>query len=180
MALVKATDYGAVRKLAVKRGKDFEESFVAALSPEHAKAYRQVMVFDWLAVEEHARFLTEAASLLYPNHPLQLLQLGRDMAELTFSGVYRVFLRIPTIPFLISRAATMYKTFYDTGEATAECLQPGRADLEVRGFPEKPQALRITTTGHVQVLLERTGTKGVRVTHRDGDPQCWRWSAHWP
>jgi hypothetical protein len=179
MAQVKATDFDALRKLLKKLGKAKETAFVQSLSPEHAELYSKAIIFDRLPVEEHARFLTATAAFLYPGHPRQLEQLGRDLAERTYTGVYRVFLRIPTVVYLIKRAAAVWETYYDTGEATVESIQSGSADLVVSGFPDLPEALRRSTTGHVQVLLEMTGARDVRVEHDDNDPQAWRWAASW-
>jgi hypothetical protein len=179
MAQVKATDFDSLRKLLKKMGSARETEFVQSLSPEHAELYSKAIIFDWLSVEEHARFLSAAAESLYPDSPRQLEQLGRDLADRTFSGVYRVFLRIPTVVYLIKRAAAVWETYYDTGEATVENIQNGSADLVVSGFPDLPEALRRTTTGHVQVLLEMTGARDVRVEHHDNDPQAWRWVASW-
>jgi hypothetical protein len=179
MALVKATDFDALRKLLKQRGKDAEANFVQALSGEHAQMYKRVMAFDWNPIEEHAAFLTAAAEVLYPKHPQPVEQLGHDLAECIYSGIYRIFLRIPTVVYLISRAAAVWRTYYDTGEAKVENVADKSADLVIRGFPELPVAMRQATTGHVQVLLQRTGAKEVSVSHQDSDPDAWRWTTHW-
>ncbi len=179
MAMVKGTDFGSLRKLLRRRGSGAESAFVAALPGEQADMYRRVRDFDFIPVKDHARFIVAAAEILFPGQQNNQELLGRALAEVTFSGVYRIFLRIPSVSYIIGRAAAVWGTYYDTGEAAVENIKPAAADLVVRGFPELPAPLRRTTTGHVEVLLERTGAKDARIRREDKDPNAWRWITTW-
>lgn len=179
MAMVKATDLSSLRKILRRRGAVAEAQFLAELPLELGTYYRQTPEFSFVPVEDHDRFFAAAARVLFPRDRHRDELLGRAMAEVTYSGVYRLFLSIPTVDYVIERAAAVWGTYYDTGQATVENRQDRRAELVVRDFPDMPAALRHGTTGHVAVLIERTGAERVKVRHKERDPTAWRWIARW-
>jgi len=179
MANVKGADFGSLRKLMKLLGKAREDELVAALAPEHQQLFKRGMASDWTPVERHAEFISAVAEALYPNQALSVESLGRELARHSFSGVYRLFLRIPSVHFIIGKAASVWATYYDTGVARVENVAPGQGDFVVREFSDLPQALRRTTTGHVQMLLEMAGARKPHVRLQDEDPTAWRWCASW-
>jgi hypothetical protein len=175
MPKTKGTDVMALRKLLQARGPEFEQTFKAALTPELAELYRTILHFTWTPVEAQTALYAAAAAALFPGHPEPMRELGRAMARLTFSGIYKVFLRLPTLAFVMSRTAQMWRTYYDAGEASVEDFTGRSGSLVVRRFPELPRQMREVVCGHLQVLVEATGAKQVRVLLHDQDPEAWRW-----
>jgi hypothetical protein len=178
MPKTKGTDVMALRKLLQERGPEFEQAFVAALTPELAELYRTILHFTWTPVEKQTELYAAAAAALYPGHPEPMRELGRAMALQTFSGIYKIFLRLPTMSFIMSRTAQMWQTYYDAGEASVENFTGKTGTLLVRKFPELPRKMREVVCGHLQVLIEATGAKHVRVQLLDSDPNAWRWEIH--
>lgn len=175
MSKTKGTDVAALRKLIQLKGQGFEPTFLAALTPELAKLYREILPFTWTPVEQQTELYAAAAAALFPGHPEPMRELGRAMAQQTFSGIYKIFLRIPSMSFILSRVAQMWQTYYDAGEASVEEYTGRSGVLVVRNFPELPRRMREVVCGHLQVLVEATGAKQVRVVLNDRDPAAWRW-----
>jgi hypothetical protein len=101
------------------------------------------------------------------------------MAELSYSGIYKIFLRIPTIEFIFKRAARIWKTYFEKGDASIETVSAKCVDLVVANFPELPKPMRELANGHYLVLLQATGAKHIRIEMLDQDPNAWRWRVSW-
>lgn len=175
MSKTKGTDVAALRRLIQEKGPGSEAAFVASLTPELAGLYRDILPFTWTPVEKQTELYAAAAAALFPGHPEPMRELGRAMAQQTFSGIYKIFLRIPSMSFILSRVAQMWQTYYDTGEACVEDFTGKSGALVVRNFPDLPRRMREVVCGHLQVLVEATGAKHVRVVLNDRDPNAWRW-----
>ena len=179
MAKTKGTDVAALRHLLEEAGPDKLKAFFERLDAEARECFHRITPSSWTPVEEQLAFYEHAAAVLFPGHPEPLRQLGRAMAEKTFRGIYKIFLRLPTVTFIMSRAAQVWRSYYDQGEAEVEQTGEGEGIFRVRGFPGLPRRMREVICGHMSVLLEATGAKNVRMQIEDGDPNAWRWVIRW-
>ncbi|MCP4898777.1 MAG: hypothetical protein GY906_17540 [bacterium] len=179
MATVKCSDVVALRKVIKERDKDFEQEFISGLPPRLSEMYQESLATDWVSVDEQMSLYLAAAGALFPRQKDRMFQLGQALAQKTYTGVYRIFLRIPTIQFVASRAAQIWGSYYDTGEMTVENREDKSLDLVLRSFPDLPTPMRVMAAGHVVVLLEMTGAGGAKITRDDSDPQAWRWHVTW-
>jgi uncharacterized protein (TIGR02265 family) len=179
MPNTKGTDVIALRKILQERGPEFERGFQQSLNPELRELYINIMATSWTPVEKQTALYAAAAQALYPGDPEPLRQLGRAMAQRSFTGIYKIFLRLPTIQFIMSRTAEVWRTYYDAGEAAVENMANHQGEFVVRKFPELPRQMREVICGHLSVILELTGAKQSAVTLVDKDPNAWRWQIAW-
>jgi Protein of unknown function (DUF2378) len=173
MPKTKGTDIGGLKKVLQDRG--MEASFLSKLTPELAKLYRDILPFSWTPVERQTEIYVAAAATLFPEKSEPMRELGRALAQHTYSGIYKIFLRIPSTEFVMSRTAQLWQTYYDSGEAVVENFTGHHGTLVVRKFPELPRKMREVICGHLEVLVEATGSKRVTVQLQDQDPNAWRW-----
>ncbi len=179
MPNTKGTDVLALRKMLQERGPQAEQEFLQRLNPELQNLYRSIMATTWSPVEQQTALYEAAAEVLFPGEAEPLRQLGRALAKRSFTGIYRIFLRLPTMQFIMNRTAEVWLTYYNAGEAVVENFVDRHGDFVVRRFPELPRKMREVICGHLSVILELTGAKNVRVTIVDRDPQAWRWQLTW-
>ena len=96
-----------------------------------------------------ARVYDAAARILYADSVEPLVDLGRDMALSDLTGIYKVLLRVATIPMVIERTARLWTTYHKKGSARIEREGDAKkADLIVvdgdggvlfaDGSPERP------------------------------------------
>ncbi len=179
MPNTKGTDVVALRKIFRERGGDVEKSFLDRLPEELQRMYKEIVHTTWSPVEKQAELYAHAAEALFPGNPDGLRLLGQEMARRSYSGVYRIFLRLPTVDFIINRVAQVWGTYYDQGEACIEDFQGQGGVFVVRNFPELPRKMREVICGHLTVILEATGAHQISVTLQDQDPKAWRWRISW-
>ena len=179
MALTKGTDVAVLRDLLRKRGPEVEAAVVAKMDPEARRLYEKALAFDWSPVELQMRVYLAAARTLFPSSAEPMAELGEVLARADYGGLYRFFLRIPTVKYVMSKAAQLWRTYYDTGQATVENAAEGSIDVVVRGFPDLPPPMREMAGGHMLVLLELTAGKRGRLVRDESDPSAWRWKLSW-
>jgi len=113
MAKVKASDIIMVKKMLQDAGLD--QQVLPTLSAETFKALQAAGATSWVEMSQEAEVLQAAAAALYAQDPRALERLGREVAKQQFTGIYKVFLMIPSVDFIVKRISTMWKTIYTAG-----------------------------------------------------------------
>jgi hypothetical protein len=177
MLTVKSVDLVTIRKM-IQAPKTLE-AILAKLSPENRALFMKTCVSEWLPLQTNAEFLQICSEVIYPRDSLGLEKMDQEVARITYSGIYRAFLRIASVDFLIKRTAAIWHLYYNKGEAKAEKEAAQRVILAVNGFPELTQAHRKYIRGYVAGMVELTHASQIRVEHLDNDPQHWKWVTEW-
>lgn len=182
MAKYKGTRYETIRKVIRRHGREVEEAFLAKLTPSEHQKYLYGLPVSWYPVEEipeKGDVFQAAAEVLFPGDPEGMRKVGRLNAVESLTGIYKLFLRIPSIEFVIGRAAKLWRSYQDTGIATAEDFAANSGAFVVRGYPDLREDFREYLAGYVAGVLEVTGAKNIRVRIDDGKPDVIRWVAAW-
>ncbi len=179
MAKTKGTDIITLRLIMTAKGPVVEKAFEEKLGPRLLAIYRAISAMSWTEVDDQIAIYQAAAEVLFPNDSERMKSLGVLFGHKAFNGIYKLFLRIPTIEYIFKRAARIWNTYYDKGEAVIEVLSPKVVDMVVRDFPELPRAMREVVQGHYCVILEMTGAKDIQIQMFDDNPSAWRWRVSW-
>ena len=179
MALTKGSDVLALRRLIQQQGPAREAAFVASLAASVADLYDRVIATSWSPVTLQSALYEEAARFLYPGDADGLHRLGRQLAQASYSRIYRAFLLFPTVEYVVGRAARLWRAYYDEGEAEVQRLGPRHLRFRLSYFPEFPRPLRTFLVSHMEVLLEATGAKDVRISEEGLVEGVWSWSLQW-
>jgi hypothetical protein len=179
MARIKGTDVVNLTQFVRGKGQQVESDFLASLPDALRRVYRETRAITWTPVEAQAALYEAAASHFFPNRPDAVVQLHKALAKIAYSGIYQIFIRIPKVSHVAERAASVWRRYYDTGEAVIENVTATSLDFVVRQFPDLPRALRQATTGHLYTLLEMTGSKEPMVSQPASTPERWVWHIEW-
>lgn len=179
MSRTKGTDVVALREVFKLQGAAVENAFLAKLPDRLRDLYRQIVATSWSEVADQMAIYQAAAEILFPGETNRMVRLGMLLAERSFTGIYKVFLRIPTIEFILGRAARIWNSYYDKGDATVVKVSAKCAELIVQNFPDLPRPMREVANGHYEVLLKMTGARNVRISLNEDDPSTWRWRISW-
>lgn len=102
---------------------------------------------------------------------------GRDVAGLqaevmragvdrTIHSLWRILLRFTSDNALVTRTPLFYRKVFDKGEMVSRVVERGRAEIEMRGFPEMSEFhLRGLMVG-IQCVLEAAGRRDVKMRPR--------------
>lgn len=141
-----------------------------------------VLASSWYATEALLRFMQEAERQLRAEEPDVVRRMGRASCDYGLSGVYKIFFKVGSPEFIISRAARVFSSYYDTGELRMAESGPGRAIAELVGFEGGAPQFCERIFGWMQRTLELAGAKNLRSAHsacvHRGDPVC-RFEGTW-
>lgn len=179
MPNVKASDVVIILKMLADRAPDSDPALAAGLDPEVYRQVKTAASTSWIPVETEARFLEQAVKILYPNDPRGLIRLGGDVSKVQFTGIYKVFLMIPSVSFIVKRISLAYKSLIDTGTARVENLTANSGTLVTSGLPQLSAVQRQYIGGVLAGVVELTGAKDVQIRLDEADPQNWKWTLTW-
>ncbi|NLZ44725.1 MAG: DUF2378 family protein [Clostridia bacterium] len=179
MNKVKAVNSVTLKKWLEEKEPHFAEELAASLSPETRQIYQSLLAVQWLTTDAEKEILQNGARLLFPGDPEAMERLGHFLAHQTMTGIYRLFLTIPSIHFVLRRVASMWSTFYQSGVASLKEVSPRRICLVVKDFAEMEPYQQKMTTGYIQAITELTGIKKAQVSFNGQDPQAWEWQITW-
>ncbi len=184
MNQVKGTGLLIIKKLIHDRGPTTEKKFLDSLSAQDRAAWdtNKILAISWnpLPLKPEGSGLYEAALVLFPGEPNHALrELGRLMAKEGLPRFYQIFIRIPTVQFVWKRVAVLWRSFYDTGDASMEDPGPNRATFVLRNYPEYPPYMREYLSGYFHGMADLLGLKGMAVHRDESDPRAWKWRLQW-
>ncbi|MCD4813598.1 hypothetical protein K8S19_07900 [bacterium] len=179
MHKMKATDIVVLKKLFKELDGSLEAAYIEALPPQWREIYDNVIFTTKLPIDMVDQMYHLAAGVLYPGAADKYIKFGKRVSEKSFSSVYKIFMRIPTRKFVISRAPAVWQSYHEKGQASIENLTALSGDFVVANYPELPRVLRLVAGGHLVKMLELVGTRNVHVEHLKKNPQEWRWHISW-
>lgn len=109
-------------------------------------------------------------------------EMGRYSARANLPTIYRIFLRMGSVHFLLRKASRLWQVHYDSGELEHEELGEDAGRLHIRGFAEPHRAHCLSVLGWVEGAIELTG--GTPLETREercrchGQDEC-RFYARW-
>jgi hypothetical protein len=172
-----------LRYLAEKHGPASLEAVTAALPPEERDAFRRgVLVSQWYRFGALAQMMREARGLYGGGGNAIYKEMGRASADYALTTIYKIFFKVGSPQFIITRAASVYGSYYSAGGAKVTESGRGFAILELDPFPEPCEEYCHRVWGWVDRMLELSGASRVESKHEvcqaKGDPQC-RIEGHW-
>ena len=136
----------------------------------------------WYGMDAFLRFMQEAEKQLHAQEPDLVRRMGRASCEYGVTGIYKIFFKVGSPEFIISKAARVFGSYYDTGELKIAQSGPGLAVAELVGFEGGAPQFCERIYGWMQRTLEMSGAKGLRTAHsacvHRGDPAC-RFEGNW-
>ncbi len=179
MPIIKATNLLALKKLLQKNDETSEQTVLSKLSPKGADTYNSVIATSWIPSDDEKEIMAEGAKHLFPDDPDRMILLGRALAESTMTGIYRIFIKIPTISFIIKRVASIWNTFYKKGKARVIDVQSNSLTMQVTELLDIEDYQTEITCGYIHELLELTGAKNVSVKFDGTDRNDLKWYVSW-
>ena len=179
MAEVKASGVQTVKKLIAAAPGGSAERFRASLRPETARILEASGATTWIPFDVELEVFERAADVLFPGDPQGLRRLGYTVGRKQFQGLYRIFLTVATVEFVIKRSTQIWNTIYNAGSARVTDVSAHGGTFIAEGLPDQLPGQREYICGYLQAVLEMTDVGNVRVRREDSDPQAWKWIFTW-
>ena len=184
MAQVKGTAVQSSQRYLRERFGEAPLARVVEALPEgdRAKLGQGVLASSWYPMDTFLRLMLEAERQFGAQEPAVVRNMGRASCDYGLTTVYKIFFKVGSPEFIISRAARVFSSYYDTGELRIAESGPGRAVAELVGFEGGAPQFCERIFGWMQRTLELAGAKNLRSAHsacvHRGDPVC-RFEGSW-
>lgn len=177
MAKIKGLTIVNIRRHFQKLPETRESAFLQSLPGELKVLYNSAGIKSWTSLEKQNELYKYVAAFLFPDTAPdnQLVELGKIVAAYNFSGIYSIFLRIPTFDYAINRWVNIWHLHHDSGIPDYAKHADGIIDLYIRQCPELPRETRLLIKGTIIKVIELMGYKQNRVTHIEDDINNWTW-----
>lgn len=120
--------------------------------------------------------LMVATDRLLGNGDLSLCRdMGRFGCETNLTGIYRIFFRFGSMPFILKRAAKAFRAQYDSGSMSVLESDPSMCRLRLSDFPRPHRAHCLAISGWMRRAGELTGEEEIALTETcraKGDAEC--------
>ena len=168
-----------LRKEFKNRGEAVEKKFLDSLTPEETETFQKVLAVSWVPVDVAAQLYQKSASALFPNDRMALRRLGMMSANHDLKSIYKIMIRIATVSYVIGQAASLWRTYWDKGQASTE-KEPNSNTLHyiLKDYMDFPSVFHETMCGYVQAVVELTGGKNVNVNCSKLSNEI-RWTVTW-
>jgi hypothetical protein len=141
-----------------------------------------ILASSWYPLESLLHFMQATERRLRALEPDVLRKMGRASCEYGLTGVYKIFFKVGSPEYVVSRGAHVYSSYYDTGELRIVEVRSGRAVVELVGLEGGNRQFCERFYGWMQRTLELAGAKNLRTAHvtcaHRGDPIC-RFEGSW-
>jgi hypothetical protein len=181
MPKIKGTGIDAIKSIVRAQGEAFENDFLEKLEPKEREEFLSSIPISWreLNLNNEKNQLVYLAEQLYPGDSLGLQKVAMEMAKISIPRFYQIFIRIPKPAFVFKRIAVLWRSFYDTGDASIEDIKTNEATFVLRNFPEYSVYLREYLCGYLKGTGELMNIRDMEVTKIENDPNAWKWHMRW-
>ncbi|MRR06613.1 MAG: hypothetical protein EG828_06670 [Deltaproteobacteria bacterium] len=159
---IKGTSIISMKKFVYQRfGQDGLDRLLAGL-PQGSKELLggTVLANNWYPARDGMFVPTEAVCrLFYGGDPKGAWEVGAFSAQDSLRGIYRFFVRIATVPFLLQKTSSVFSTYYTPGKMEVAENTPRRILLRMTGVDESHPLFEARVAGYLHGALQVCGNE---------------------
>jgi len=173
----------AHRYVAERFGQDTWRTVVATLAADERQQIEGgILVSAWYPFALFMRIVRVLEAQLGPQVPRLHREMGRAAADYGLTTFYKIFFKVGSPQFIVSRAAKVWRTYNSSGEMPVPVCEHGHAVVELVGFEDPARELCERLPGFFERTVELSGGRDVKLVHSKcvnrGESNC-RFEAWW-
>jgi len=123
----------------------------------------RLLIGQWYPFDAYVAMLRAIDDTFGKGDNRLIVELGKFSAENGLSSIYKVFLKAGSPNFIISRASSIWSSYYEPGEMKVKKNDPGHAVVQLIGWPKPKKEHCERVRGWIIRAIEMSGGKGVTV-----------------
>ncbi len=159
------------------------EEILARLSAKAKADLRVTMVGSQCPITTLFEMLDAILAVLGKKDPNINYVIGKETFKMTFSAIYKLFLRFGNPHYVLEKTATLWSSFNSGGKLACAERMPKRAILRLTGFPLKhEQYCAQRLRGGFEAILELCGCQIAMSSHTKcicKGADCCEWTLTW-
>ncbi|MBN1898900.1 MAG: hypothetical protein JW827_08995 [Spirochaetes bacterium] len=101
--------------------------------------------------------------VLYLGDQKGALEAGRYSAEYALKGIYKLFVKIGSVEYLIEKASVIMPTYYRPSRMEIVEKEKNRCLMRIIEFPEMHEILELRIMGWIEKAMEISGAKNIKI-----------------
>jgi len=106
--------------------------------PEKTKNYftNAILPGNWYPLEEAVLIPTKIAGEIFYNGDIEKIgyEMGKESALEALTGIYKIFVKIASVDFVLKRVKTIFSTYYSSGKFEIVSRDEKRIEFLVSGY----------------------------------------------
>ena len=149
-----------------KFGEEGFQKWLEVLSPEAQETFRnRILATSWFPLKEILSEPTKKlCETLYGGDLKGAWECGRYSADYALKGVYKMFIKLGSVHFLIKKASTILPTYFDPSNIDIIEQEKNNAVLHITKFEDSDETIERRIAGWIERALEISGCKNIKVT----------------
>ncbi len=141
------------------------EKWLQALTAEARKVYAEpVIISRWydtrvFLIEPTVKF----CELFYQGDLRGAYELGRYSADYALRGIYRLFVKLGSVEFILKKAKLILPTYYRPSSIEVPVMEKGRALIRITEFADIHEVVEQRIAGWIARAAEISGGKNVKL-----------------
>ncbi len=128
---------------------------------------RSLVALEWVPLDHWAPVLQVVFEQLFRKDELQFRRLIRAICKRDFSGVYRVYVKNTSPHEVLSKAASIWTAYFDTGSLTCEPAEVSsglqQATLKMRDLHTEFPIFALVMLAYIEQILDMAGAENCTV-----------------
>jgi hypothetical protein len=158
---VKGTAVGSIPEFVKQQFPNRYGEWIVALNDDSARFFRgSIVTSSWYPIRETLIDPLKVNSKLFfeGDDEKAARTMGSFSADLALTGVYRFFVKFGTPKFLIERAGSLMRTYFDPCSFTLIQESPKRLIFIITDFPESDEVVEWNIAGWIERALTISGS----------------------
>ena len=136
---------------------------VENLSEKSRRTFESPILFsDWYPLDAYAEFLESDVRETMNGNYDELARRSGKVVELQLRGVYRIFVRLGSPKFVITRISAVHQTYFRGVKIVPE-VEGHRATIRYFGFQKQHNIMEHAIVGFFRKALEISGANGIEL-----------------
>ena len=145
---------------------DGYDKWMDSLPPDSKQIMsNQIIATEWYPLYESVLAPTEIIARLFLNNDVKkaATEVGKHSADVALKGVYKIFVMISTPAFMLSRASSIFSTYYHPADIRVTDSTKNTAKIQIKGIAEKFALVAWRIGGWMEKALEITKRRNINV-----------------
>lgn len=126
-----------------------------------------ILIANWYPLIESVIIPTKKIGELFYNNDYKkaAFDVGYFSAVEALNGIYKIFVKVASIDFVIKRSTAIFSTFYKTGVLELVEATSDKVILRATGFKKEESEIFDRVSGWIKGIFDTISTKNFQVTY---------------
>jgi hypothetical protein len=147
---------------------DQYEAWLAALPDESREIYTSpVFIGNWYPLKEGVLKPTEVIGEMFYDGDIEKAgyETGKDSALRALKGVYKIFVKMASVDFVLKRAKSIFSTYYDEGKFEIVESSKDMNIFKVYGFSAEDKLINSRIAGWIEGIFLLVSSRKIKTEY---------------